>query len=207
MEVKELTFKGSEKTVLYACGACGLLHSPTIYACDSEKAHATAHRFAEDCCKPKVCECGVELGKSHYTACEKCRERKRLEAAQVVKAEDYHGVVQSETNSGDWGEGYFSDLGEISEHCHGHDETEPAYVFTCTEKLLQIDPESILLNAADDMHEDAHDQIEAADELFAFIKEWNTKQHCKTYYPNWKQVIILDQARFDAVLKQPTYPI
>ena len=203
MKVKELTYKGSNETLLYACGKCGQLHSPAIYACGVERAHETARRFAEECCKPKVCECGVELGKSHYTACEKCRKRTSLQEAQIVKPGDYDGPVYSDANSGDWGEGYFSDLGEISEHCHDHDEKEPAYVFTCHEKLLQLDPENILEHAIDDMHEDAQDQIEAADEFFAFIKDWNSKQYCKTYYPNRKQVIILDQERFDALLAQP----
>ncbi|KZL02164.1 hypothetical protein PsAD5_00113 [Pseudovibrio sp. Ad5] len=201
MDVRELTFKGSNEVQLYACGKCGRVHSPGIFACRSDLAHAEAQRFAGECCKPKVCVCGVELPvNAGYTACEKCREKNRVQKAQNIAPDDYNGSVYPDSNSGDWGEGYFSELSIVKEHCHGHDEIEPAYVFTCHEQPLRLDAENILENATSDMHEDAHEEVVDADEVHKFVKQWNSKQTCRSFYPNWTQVIILDKARFDALL-------
>ena len=58
MNAKELTFRGHEKTVLYACGLCGSLHSPKVYAAREDIADATARDSAEKCCMRTECACG-----------------------------------------------------------------------------------------------------------------------------------------------------
>ena len=77
----------------------------------------------------------------------------------------------------------------------------PAYCWPCEVEALRIDPDSLLENAADGMHEDAFDEIVDADELADFIEAWNTKQTCTSYYPDYKRVIVLDEVRFKALLE------
>ena len=50
MNVLELTLKGESDPKLYACGKCGHLHSPTIYAAREDLAHDAARKAAEKCC-------------------------------------------------------------------------------------------------------------------------------------------------------------
>ena len=76
----------------------------------------------------------------------------------------------------------------------------PAYCWPCKAQKLRIDPEALLERAAEGHHEDAHDQIEAADELCSFIEAWNEKQTCTSWYPDYSRVIVLDEARFKALL-------
>lgn len=100
MEVRELTFKGESEPELYACGKCGKLYSPTIYAARDDICHAAARRAAEECCQPRFCECGTELD-SFWTACRPCRERKILAKATVMDAADYNGPVSAQCG-GEW---------------------------------------------------------------------------------------------------------
>lgn len=201
MEVRELTFKGESDPQLYACGKCGKAYSPNIYAAPDDRCHAAARRAAEECCKPRFCDCGTELD-SPWTACWPCRERKMLAKATIIEAADYNGPV-SAACGGEWGEGYSSDLAAMIESCHDAGEPVPAYCHPCTDRALQIDPVSVLENAADDMHEEASDQIVDADELVSFINAWNEKQTCVTYYEDRSRVIIIDRVAFDDIMSGP----
>lgn len=202
MHTKELTFKGEDQTVLYACGECGRLSSPAIYMAKPDVQHATARRMAEECCAPRKCECGAEIEK-HWTACSACRERKMLNKATLIDMATHDGPVSAESE-GDWGDGYSSSIEAMIEACHEHGEPVPAYCHPCHEQHLRLDPDSLLENAVDGMHEDAGDQIEAADELSDFIAGWNAKQRCVSYYADRSRVIVIDQKRFDDLLLKPT---
>ena len=198
MDVRELTFKGESEPKLYACGKCGKAYSPKIYASRDDMTHAAARRAADECCKPRFCDCGAELDSS-WTACRTCRERRRLAEATIIEAAEYSGPVSAEC-AGEWGEGYSSDLAAMIEACHGTGEPVPAYCHPCTDHPLKIDPISILENATEEMHEEAADQIVDADELITFISAWNKKQTCVTYYEDRSRVIIIDRAAFDEIL-------
>lgn len=198
MEVRELTFKGESDPKLYACGKCGKAYSPKVYAARDDISHAAARRAAEECCKPRFCACGTELDSS-WTACAPCRKRNMLAKAAVIDAAGYKGPVSGECG-GEWGEGYSSDLHAMIEACHDAGEPVPAYCHPCTDRVLKIDPVSLLENATDDMHEAAADQIVDADELVTFITAWNEKQTCVTYYEDRSRVIIIDQLAFDDIM-------
>ncbi len=195
MNVRELTFRGKDKTVLYACGQCGRVCSPTIYACQEEEQHTAARQAAEECCAPRYCVCGVEV-KDGWTACAPCRERHRLERATVVT--DYTGPVQSDqVECGEWAEGYSSSVDALRDYCDG---PVPAYCWPCKSSPLRLDLDNILEHACDDQHEDAFEQIVGADELGAAIDKFNEAQTCIAYYPDHTRVIVLNQERFDAIL-------
>lgn len=201
MEARELTFKGESDPKLYACGKCGKAYSPKVYACRDDMAHTAARRAAEECCKPRFCDCGTELD-SAWSSCRPCRERKMLAKAEVIEASDYNGPVSAECG-GDWGGGFSSDLAAMIKACHDAEEPVPAYCHPCTERSLKIDPANVLENATDDMHEEAFNQIVDADELTAFISAWNEKQTCVTYYEDRSRVIIIDQVAFDDIMRAP----
>lgn len=201
-KVRELTFRGEDKPVLYACGECGSVHSPKIYACREEMAHESARRAAEECCAPRHCACGVRL-EGGWTACAPCRERNKLRRAKVVAAADYDGAVYAEGVTGEWGEGYSSDLTELLVSCKDFDDPVPAYCHPCHETHLRLDADSILEHALDGMHEDAADQVEDYAGLRQFIADWNEKQHAVSYHPDMSRVIVIDQERFDALISDP----
>lgn len=198
MEVRELTLKGESDPKLYACGKCGQVYSPKIYAAREEVSHAAARCAAEECCKPRFCKCGVELD-APWAACAPCRERIMLAKATVIDAAEYKGPVMAKCE-GEWGGGYSSDVAAMVESCHDAGEPVPAYCHPCTSQPLRLDPDSLLEQAVDDMHEDAADQIVDADGLITFINEWNEKQTCTSYYEDRTRVIIIDKDYVKSIL-------
>lgn len=199
MNVRELVFRGEDKTALYACGECGKVFSPKAYITKDDVSRSTARRAAEECCAPRHCACGEQIEK-YLTACHRCRERSKLRKAQVIDASGYTGPVYAE-HSGSWGEGYSADVDDLIEWCDSCGKETPAYCHPCTSMPLCLNADSILEMAVDDMHEDAVDQIEAADELVQFIERWNAKQTCIAYFADTKRVIVLDQERFEALIR------
>ena len=221
MNVRELVFRGEDATKLYACGACGQCYSPKVYACADAVAHETARKAAEKCCVPPTCSvCGVEVSRP-WTMCAKHREQAKLARAKPVPASEWSAPVYSDAVSGDWGDGYSSCWQEMLRY---HDDAQawaeadhraaapveilfeptlpPAYCWPCEAEALRLNPDSLLENAVDGLHEDAGDEIVDADELVRFIEAWNAKQTCKSWYPDYSRVIVLDEARFKALLEE-----
>jgi hypothetical protein len=207
MNVREMVFRGEDITKLYACGECGQCYSPKNVGVQN------ARDIAEKCCDPQqfTCKvCGVVVP-PYRTMCEKHAEQAKLRRATPIPAKDWSDPVFSDEVSGDWSEGYSSDIENLIDYHYGYGPTEeelagaapplpPAYCWPCTSRSLSLDPVSLLENSVDDMHEDAGDQIVDADELCAFIEAWNAKQTCKTWYPDYSRVVVLDEARFAALL-------
>jgi len=214
MNVKEMVFRGEDATKLYACGQCGQCYSPKVYACADDVAHETARKAAEKCCVPSSCSvCGVAVEK-YWTLCSKHREQAKLARAKHVPASEWSDPVFSDDVSGDWGEGFSSCWQEMEQSYFDTAVWDdcvdgqgvitvppPAYCWPCESQALRLDPNSLLENATDDMHEDAGDEIVDADELVRFIEAWNAKQTCKSWYPDYSRVIVLDEARFKALLE------
>jgi hypothetical protein len=122
--------------------------------------------------------------------------------------------VFSDDVSGDWGEGFSSCWQEMEQSYFDNAVWDdcvdgqgvvtvppPAYCWPCESRALRLDPDSLLENAVDDMHEDAGDEIVDADELVRFLEAWNAKQTCKSWYPDYSRVIVLDEARFKTLLE------
>ena len=200
MKVKELFFSGETNPALYACGECGKLSSPKTYATTKTAAHLQARYFAEQCCAPRYCACGVEIESSGWLSCAPCREKDRLRKAVILDAGDYNDAVFSEDVDGGWGEGFSSCVDEMLEWCADYDVQPPSYCYPCKPKVLAIDIEGVLDNIMHDWHEGSGDQIIDYPGLVNSIDAWNAKQTCTTYYPDMSRVIVLDQDSFDALL-------
>ncbi|MBZ8133254.1 hypothetical protein [Afifella sp. IM 167] len=198
MDVREIIEKGSGRIVLYMCGKCGRLYVPKFNSVAGDPSHAHERRNAEECCRPRQCECGVELD-AGWTACPRCRLRKQLRKAKVISAEDYTGPVNA-AGHGEWGEGYSSNIAAMLQACHDYDDPVPAFCHPCTARRLHLDVDYILEAATDEMHEGAEDQIVGADDLVAFIREWNARQTVVSYFEDRRRVIVLDEKRFSALI-------
>lgn len=209
MNVRELVFRGEDATKLYACGACGQCYSPKVYACADAVAHETARKAAEKCCVPPTCSvCGVEVSRP-WTMCAKHREQAKLARAKPVPASEWKDIVYHPDLLFGMGEpGYSWSVDDFKDNwaegfCHYEEPQRalPAYCWPCEAQTLRLDPDSLLENAVDDMHEDASSEIVGADDLICFIEAWNAKQTCKSWYPDYSRVIVLDEARFKALLE------
>lgn len=176
------------------------------YACwDCDKVYLDKD-FAQRCCAVKTCSrCGVETEKHYmYTACTTCREILKAHRVKVVdKSEADDGVVYSDSHQGTWDDGYSSSIEEMLELHEDEGWETPAYVHPCKANHFSFDPADIFDRVHDNHHEDAVDQIEDTEGLFAFFKEWNAKQNLTSYYQKHDSIIVLDQERFDALLSNP----
>lgn len=185
----------------YGCYTCGKLYSPTIYAAKEDVARQTAIQAAQRCCEPESCKrCGGELDYPSYAACRPCREILKLRRAEEVEYSDCDAPIFSDDVSGSWGEGYSGEIHELEEYCEDANCDLPCYVHPCIATHFKFDPADVLDRAHDNHHEDAVDQIEDVEGLFAFFKEWNAKQSMRSYFPDYKKVIVLDRARFDEMI-------
>ena len=199
MRVRSLSFNDDPegKAVLYASGACGQVYSPKSVGLKN------AVGMAEKCCLPehRTCNaCGKEVPK-YRNLCTGCAELVRLRKVTQIEAEDWTDPVHLDGAPGGWGEGYFSDTDDLRQSCEDYDVSMPAYCWPCTSRQLRLEPDSLLEQAADDMHEDAMDQIVDADGLCDFIEAWNARQTCKSWRPDMSRVVVLDRERFEEVLK------
>jgi len=200
MDIRELTFKGENEPVLYACGKCGIMHSPKVYACKAEAAHVAARAAAEACCVPSTCSvCGVGVDK-YWTMCATHRLQARLRRAVQVDGGSWADPVQSNELEGDWGEGFSSNIDALLEWCDDESTLAPIFCYPCNPTNLRLDAEQMLEHVTSDMHEEANDEIVDANGLHDFIAAWNAKQTCVSWYPDTTRVIVLDEARFAALL-------
>jgi len=136
----------TKKPMLYACGKCGQIQSPRIYACKDDVAHETARRAAEDCYNCKThnnCQhCGKECEK-HWLACDDCRRKKRFEDSKEVPLSS----IDDECFGFDSGNFYHTPEDAAAD---GED-----WVYASTFRRFSIDGERLEESILDDHHEDA----------------------------------------------------
>jgi hypothetical protein len=183
---KEIVFKDTQKTAMYACGGCGICYTLTT---DGED----ALRRAEACCGPNLCACGKEARK-HYISCPECiaakdaeKERKQYDAAEKlpIQPED-SGMLY-------WGDDYYSSWDEVIDRCESP-EAVPEYVYaTMTRTWHGLDVGDILGRASEEYpveDETLADRVTDAKELEDFVKQWNAKQSVVWFEADFKRVVL-----------------
>lgn len=196
----ELTYRGRDEVIAYACPRCGVLFSPTIFGGEDPEAHEIAQRFAIEHCD-KHCRCGVSIPSSRIL-CEKCwrsdqitRDLKKFERAEKVEEDAYGDPVFWEGNIGSMGDGYFASLDEVYEHCEDEGIDRPIYVWACNPVPLQIAVDDILESAFQEHFEAARDTLSSAAEmeLTDFLLTWCARQNIQSWQPDFRKAILLDQ--------------
>ena len=189
-------------TLVYYCSKCGKV-SPYGGVKSSQE-------LAEECCRPKLCECGEPVMR-HYTTCEKCRnknwreqglikEAERFEKATKVSWRDYDGFVYCE--QGDSGDNYYPDTDDLMDDICCKDLIGiVTYAWACTSRpIVTVDIANILENCADQAYEDwEHDgsglvEFEAA--IKKFEQDSNTL-HNTVWTVDYSRAIILQVIELD----------
>lgn len=114
-------------------------------------------------CTHKVCECG-EIITKHYTCCNTCQDKKRIERFSALEKKEWDGVTPLSLDSGDE---YFFSEDELRDFMEEHDLViDQIQLRLCKPlKMPQVD-ESYFL---DEMHEDA----ELPDTVYAALLKLN----------------------------------
>lgn len=188
MNAKPLFTEDKKDTVAYFCSKCRIVKA--------------TEQQANDCCKPLLCRCGEELPNA-WSSCDKCREadsllklKEALTKATRVQSPTADWVYSDSTHKKD---GYFEfcNIGEVFE-----DSEMPLFIYDCTKEAWNgLNADDLIENAFDgDWYEDAADSVVDQEELEKFLEGWNKKQTTHQFTANLKQIIVLDEAKFDAWL-------
>jgi hypothetical protein len=176
------------------CSECGRVDAPGNFD------------LSQKCC---TCyDCGQPLPKDervpyyskggnalYHRACELARRSKRdaevLEKAELVVG--YDGPVYLEgVGCGSYGDGFFSDVHELSEHLDFHEGDQPLFAFCCTSRALHLDLEAILQDAMAELYEDCADAMSGLEELEAAVGAFNAANaSVLTCYPDHKRKVAI----------------
>jgi hypothetical protein len=197
----ELTKRGSDEIVAFACATCHIVAASTKgFGGDIEAARKAASRH----CGPFECAtCGAHVRNAYDTACGACSfERDRVrEEAQFAKAtpidpETYTGMVfDPSTRLGD--EGFCGSYEEAVQEAHDLDseDGEVPYVYACVpEGFGTIDAYDLVSNHLEheEHSQDAYEQVIDLDELNAFLKTWCAKQTAVvSWWPDYSRVLMI----------------
>jgi hypothetical protein len=156
------------------CSECGRVDAPGNFD------------LSQKCC---TCyDCGQPLPKDERTpyyskggnvlyhrACELALRSKRdaevLEKAELVVGYDGPVYIEGGVGRGSYGDGFFSDVHELSEHLDFHEGDQPLFAFCCTSRAIHLDLETILQDATEEMYEDCADALSGVDELLSGVDE------------------------------------
>lgn len=151
----------------------------------------------------------MEMDTPEYDAA----QRKRIDAGRIVRAEVAEGYDGWVTVTGDEDD-YAQDVAELlekhsdrlswagvpDEEIAGH---LPAWAFCCQEDGFDFDLESQLDSYLDDNHhKNARDWLVDQKELWEFWNAWIAKQNLRSYIIDYKRIVVIDQARYDAELAE-----
>ena len=162
--------------------------------------------LSEKCCS--CYDCGLPLPKDeripyatsggrslYHRECERLRRMKHdgdtLDKAELVT--DYSGPVYLDgVGNGSYGDGYFANAQELSEHLDFHEGDRPLFAHTCTSRGLSIDLDSILENATEEMYEDCRDDLDGVEELQAAVDAFNkANESVQTWDADYKRKVAI----------------
>jgi hypothetical protein len=166
-----------------------VLHKPNAYYVPAEdRLYPTMETAAhwQEWYTQKALEDTPE-GREHKRA---VHHAKRLLAATPVAASEYDSYVCDED------ENYHATVEDLLDRADKGE--EPAWCWATTEVPFDFDLEDAIASHVGDVHhEDAIDTLDLTP-LLAFYAEWEKKQGLLSYYIDYKRVVVIDQARYDA---------
>lgn len=180
MDAQELYFGDGKSSGLWLCSTC--------------KRADTSLEFANRCCQPRKCPCGISLRRhSAYMSCEACQKVKEenAEAARFAKAikltvGEYDGPIFTR------GDRFYMDIEDYLDQRENRD--EETYVWCTTPVKFEPDVHDMLENALDKHHEDAYDNIPMKEivDLQAHVDKWAEKQCIVSYEIDLKRCVIIE---------------
>jgi hypothetical protein len=197
----ELIVKGREDHVIgYACPACGcamLVHKrsdPKLYEADRLHKQQEAAQHCQ-----KLCPCGQVLA-AYRLRCRACldhleqeKEQARFEKSEKLTIEQYDGPVYWDGHSGNIGDGYFSDIDALLDHCEQEGLDVPEYVWSCEPKEMKLSAEDIIERAVEEMYEDAYDSISEKSKIHLqlFLDTWCKEQNIVSWHDDRSRSVLL----------------
>jgi len=165
-----------------------------IYHCEKCRIVHREKQLADECCLPRICECGAECPQ-YYTVCDDCRrkkdiarERARFDAAEKLTA--WSGPVCEPH-----GDRYARNIDELLDLLD-EDET-PEYVWTCSERpVCHLDYDSIIEGATSDAYEDFDPgSLDGEAELMKALEVFNAaNKENVVWEPDYKKALVLEAA-------------
>jgi hypothetical protein len=168
MDAFELYNEKHEPTGVWCCGKCRKLVLSPVWHFGSSSERST-REGAEQCCRPRICECGKPTDYETSSQCSECRSVawRREQAERLAKtlaaAEDvtgtYDGPVCIEGgHNGEWGEGFSSSPHAAAEYLEDDDTADEfeseVWAFACTSEVRAIDIGDAIERVCEDGYED-----------------------------------------------------
>ena len=196
----ELVIKDTGTLVAYACPKCGLMF--ILHKSDGVEHRAEKKRNAAAHCV-KNCVCGKPLDYHYYIRCKDCRaelevarEQARFEKAEKLSIEAYpdHPVFW-EKGTGDMnGEGYFSSVDALLDHCEAEGLDLPEYVWACTRRDLHLHAHDVIHDAIERHNMDTdgtHIPEEAENTMQSFFDAWLKEQGIHAWFVDYSRAVVL----------------
>lgn len=167
----------------YLCSVCKHTAHTTAYDVEYAKRHASL------CCSTMCDTChGPKPVRGYCEACRRASEQEQ-EQAQYDKAtklapDAYDGPVYNPFT-----DRFDSNVGEALERVEEDEGEPPSYLWACHVSTAHLDPDDIVTQLVEEMHEDY--EVDDYDGLAAFCKEWNAKQAGASWAPDYSRVIVL----------------
>ena len=154
------------------------------YVCETCKQAYLDKRRADRCCEPRFCEdCGTPIPTDHYyLVCEPCREKRKFERARKMTLEEYIAISKKDKKDPLFYDEHFDiyeeDVESILDHYQDEDENFPKYVLGVKIIPFELDIDSALELAQEEMADEFEPEHHLVDlpELRNFVDQWNAKQ-------------------------------
>lgn len=185
MDLIELVEKGSGQVVAHACGKCRCVRG--------------SRDAAEACCEPPKCgTCGEIIGQFYCGPCIEKRlreeEARRFEKATKINVADYDDPLYVDgIGEGDYGDGYFSDIDVLEEHCADREAGMPTYAWACSESGYAFDADRLVDDALEEFYDGAKDQLSAGavEELQTFLDGWRDRNPISGWMVDYSRAVLL----------------
>lgn len=127
-------------------------------------------------------------------------DEERFEKAKKVTIAEYDGPIFRDGTGGDWGEGYFSDIDALLDHCESNGEDPPSYVWACSPKPFELGERAVedFLEReleSQEMYEGAGDHITAEQrkELSDILEAWAKKVNLQSWEIDYSRAVLLEE--------------
>lgn len=198
IEPKEIIFRDTGKTAMWACGKCGDCYTLRRYG-------ENAKSNAEACCAPVFCSCGAELTDPYRQRDGKCADcdnkafHAKEDAREAERFEKAEKLAEQPADSGMLycGDEYFTNWEDIIDRYGsnaGDSSAIPEYAWateTCSWRGLDVG--TMLESDSNNYHvedRDLIDEVTDLQELGDFITAWNAKQRVTWFEPDFTRAIL-----------------